>query len=81
MLKVDDFYMNGSVLKKTLIKGVSTAKPESSSVIYYALKFFDHKFGIHDGFLTKPWIESLDRLENPLQKCHLNADPCQQMPG
>ena len=42
MLKVDDFYMNGSVLKKTLIKGVSTAKPESSSVIYYALKFFDH---------------------------------------
>jgi len=25
--KVDDIYLNGQILKKTLIKGVSTAKP------------------------------------------------------
>jgi hypothetical protein len=33
--------MNGTILKKLLIKGVSTAKPESSSLIYYALKYLD----------------------------------------
>ena len=42
MIKVDDFYMNGSVLKKTLVRGVSTAKPDSSSFIYYGLKYFDN---------------------------------------
>lgn len=36
--KVDDFYLDGSILKKILIKGVSTAKPDSSSLMYYALK-------------------------------------------
>jgi hypothetical protein len=39
--KVDDIYLNGKILKKTLIKGVSTAKPESSSLVYYALKFIN----------------------------------------
>jgi hypothetical protein len=35
--------MDGTLLKKTLVKGVSTSKPESSSLIYYALKFVDQK--------------------------------------
>jgi hypothetical protein len=33
--------MNGTILKKLITKGVSTAKPESSSLIYYALKYLD----------------------------------------
>ena len=35
--------MDGSILKKLLVKGVSTAKPESSSLLYYALKFVDNE--------------------------------------
>ena len=29
--------MDGRLLKKTLVKGVSSAKPDSSSLVYYAL--------------------------------------------
>lgn len=55
--KVDDFYMDGSILKKTLIRGVSTAKPESSSLMYYALKFLDsHKNVLHeDSCFNSDW--------------------------
>ena len=31
--------MDGLLLKKNLLKGVSTARPDQSSLVYYALKF------------------------------------------
>jgi len=31
--------MDGKLLKKTLLKGVSSARPDNSSLVYYALKF------------------------------------------
>lgn len=34
--------MDGTLLKKLIVKGVSTAKPDSSSLVYYALKFIDN---------------------------------------
>lgn len=41
LISIDDIFMNGTILKKLITKGVSTAKPESSSLIYYALKYLD----------------------------------------
>ena len=31
--------MDGLLLKKTLLKGVSTARPDQSSLVYYALRY------------------------------------------
>jgi len=36
---IDDVHMDGKLLKKTLLKGVSSARPDHSSLVYYALKF------------------------------------------
>lgn len=35
---IDDIFLDGTLLKKIIIRGVSTAKPDSSSLVYYALK-------------------------------------------
>ena len=37
---IDDIFMNGALLKKTITKGVSTAKPDSASLAYYALQIY-----------------------------------------
>ena len=57
--------MNGTVLKKMLIKGVSTAKPESSSLIYYALKYLDsNKKVLHeDACFNSDWWEDYGKLD------------------
>lgn len=57
--------MNGTVLKKRLIKGVSTAKPESASLIYYALKFLDpNKKVLHeDPCFNSDWWEDYGKLD------------------
>ena len=43
LIKIDDIYLDGRLLKKSIVKGVSTAKPESSSLVYYALKFVNYE--------------------------------------
>lgn len=57
--------MDGTLLKKTLIKGVSTSKPESSSLIYYALKFVDQKKEVvfQDSFFNSDWWEDFGVLD------------------
>jgi hypothetical protein len=56
--------MNGTILKKLLTKGVSTAKPESSSLIYYALKYLDaNKTVLHeDKCFNSDWWEDFGKL-------------------
>ena len=63
--KVDDFYMDGSILKKMLTRGVSTAKPESSSLMYYALKILgpDKNVLSEDPFFTSDWWEDFQKLD------------------
>ena len=57
--------MDGTLLKKTLIKGVSTSKPESSSLIYYALKFVDEKKSVvyEDPCFNSDWLEDFGVLD------------------
>ena len=57
--------MDGSVLKKTIIRGVSTAKPDSSSIIYYALKYFDDEGNIlkEDNCFNSDWWEDYGKLD------------------
>lgn len=57
--------MDGKIFKKILIKGVSTAKPESSSVIYYALKYLDNnKKVLHeDPCFNSDWWEDYGKLD------------------
>lgn len=35
--------LDGRLLKKVHIRGVSTAKPDHSSLVYFALRFYDGK--------------------------------------
>ena len=57
--------MNGEIFKKTLIKGVSTAKPESASIIYYALKYLDDKKNVlhQDDCFNSDWWEDFGKLD------------------
>lgn len=65
-------FLDGQLLKKTLIRGVSTAKPDSSSLIYYALKFIDtNKAPIHsDTCFDSDWWEDFGKLD--LLNCRKN---------
>ena len=36
--KIDDFLFDGTLLKKTIRKGNSTARPQDTSIVYYALE-------------------------------------------
>lgn len=57
--------MDGQLLKKTLVRGVSTAKPDSASLIYYALKFIDSaKNTVHtDACFDSDWWEDFGKLD------------------
>ena len=57
--------MDGSILKKTLVRGVSTAKPDSSSLMYYALKFLDSKKNVlhEDSCFNSDWWEDYGKLD------------------
>lgn len=57
--------MDGTLIKKMLLKGVSTAKPDSSSFIYYALKYLDsNKNVLHeDACFNSDWWEDYGKLE------------------
>lgn len=39
--KIDDLLFDGSLLKKTVRKGNSTARPEDTSIVFYALEWLD----------------------------------------
>lgn len=64
LISVDDIYMDGTLIKKLLWKGVSTAKPDSSSYIYYALKYLDsNKNVLHeDACFNSDWWEDFGKL-------------------
>lgn len=57
--------MDGTVLKKLITKGISTAKPESSSLIYYALKYLDQSKNIlyEDKCFNSDWWEDYGKLD------------------
>jgi hypothetical protein len=57
--------LDGRLLKKLLVRGVSTAKPESSSKIYYAIKFLDEKKNIlkEDACFNSDWWEDFNKLD------------------
>ena len=65
VIKVDDIYLDGGLLKTTLVKGISTARADSSSLVYYALKFFDgNKKLIHeDKCFQSDWWEDFNKLD------------------
>jgi len=62
--KIDDIQFDGSLLKKTLRKGNSTARPEDTSVVYYALEWLaadGSTIKQDEGFTLEE--EELDKLE------------------
>lgn len=54
---IDDVLLNGQLLKKVHCKGVSTAKPDPSSLVYFALRFFDGKHQLlrEDACFNSDW--------------------------
>lgn len=57
--------MDGTLLKKLIVKGVSTAKPDSSSLVYYALKFIDDEKKViyEDPCFNSDWWEDYSKLD------------------
>ena len=65
LLSVDDVFLDSRLLKKTLVRGVSTAKPDSSSLVYYALRIADPKGTVlySDDCFESDWWEDFGKLE------------------
>ena len=62
---IDDIFMDGQLLKKILVRGISTAKADSSSIIYYALKFINSQKEtvFMDPFFESDWWEDFAALD------------------
>ena len=58
---IDDIFLNGSILKKTIMKGVSTAKPDSASLAYFALQIYSPQGTLlhEDSCWNSDWWEDL----------------------
>jgi hypothetical protein len=65
VIKVDDIYLDGALLKTTLVKGVSTARADSSSLVYFSLRFFDEnkKLLYEDKCFNSDWWEDFFKLD------------------
>lgn len=48
-----------------IVKGVSTAKPDSSSLVYYALKYYSPNGEVlfEDPFFNSDWWEDFSKLD------------------
>jgi hypothetical protein len=64
--KIDDIMFDGSLLKKTIRKGNSTARPEDTSVVFYAIEWLDNNGSIlrkDEAFaLEEEDINKLDKM-------------------
>lgn len=62
--KIDDVDLNGKMLKKIITKGVSTSKPDASSLLYFALTFLGPNKEIwkEDLCFHSDWWEDYEKL-------------------